>query len=279
MGRVRKFAQKYIYIFSFLLAVIAICLLYICNFWIFKSGKGLDYNLNRVYAHTVPLIFVVFVCLLFKYSNRVKLHNKGIVTGILFGWLFIADGLYGFVSSYISFNKSNTSFPSIQKILFFTLVMFLVGMFEEILYRGIILNNMLDKWGSTKTGMIKAVILSSLIFGLGHLVNLLGGFQAPITTITQVIYTFLNGILFACIYIRCKNIWAVIILHAVDDWLCLVSSIYHTVTISTVSIDSSITSMLITSITYIPFALFGFFLLRKVLVKGKLGYEIDTKSV
>jgi membrane protease YdiL (CAAX protease family) len=180
------------------------------------------------------------------------------------------------VSSYISLNKNSISFPGIENIAYFTLVMLLVGIFEEVMYRGIILNSMLNKWGFTKAGIIKSVLLSSLIFGLGHLVNLLGH-STPIRTMTQVIYTFLNGILFASIYLRCKNIWAVAILHAVYDWLALVPGIFVPVAAPAAQVDTSISSMLVTGALYIPFALVGFFLLRKVFVEDKPKSILDTK--
>ena len=276
MGWTKKLAQKHIYIFSFILVLISIGLLYICNFWIFKSNNGLDYNLNRFLAHLVPLIFVIGVCFLLGNIDNIQFHKKGIGIGILLGWPFIADGVYGFVLSYTSLNKNSISFPSIEKIIFFTLVMLLVGIFEEVLCRGVILNNMLNKWGYTKVGIIKSVLLSSLIFGLGHLANLFS-YSTPIRTVTQVIYTFLNGILFASIYLRCKNIWAVSILHAVYDWLALVPGIFHSVVAPATQVDTSVAAMLVTSSLYIPFALIGFFLLRKVFVEDKSKSIIDTK--
>ena len=274
-----KFAQEHIYIFSFMVTLIAIGLLYICNFCIFKSDNDLSYDLNRILAYLIPLIFVFVVCLFSGNISNIKFHKGGIGTGVLFGWLIIADGVYGFVSSYISFDKSSLSFPSMQKTIFFTLVMLLIGILEEVLCRGVILNNMLNKWGHTKTGIIKSVILSSLIFGLGHLVNLFWQPTLIIGTVTQVIYTFLIGILFASIYLRCKNIWAVVILHAIFDWLCMVSGIYHTASSSVVPVDNSIVSMLITSMLYIPFALLGFFLLRKIFVEDMSQSVTNTKSI
>lgn len=276
MGWLKKFAQKNIYIFSFILVLISIGLLYICNFWIFKTNNGLDYNLSRFFAHLIPLIFVICVCFLLGNSDNIQFHKKGIGIGILLGWPFIADAVYGFITSYTSLDKNSISFPGIEKIILFTLVMLFVGIFEEVLCRGIILNNMLNKWGYTKAGIIKSVLLSSLIFGLGHLANLFG-YSTPIRTLTQVIYTSLNGILFASVYLRCKNIWAVAILHAGYDWLQLVPSIFVPVVAPATQVDTSVSSMLVTGLLYVPFALVGFFLLRKVYVEDKSKAIIDIK--
>lgn len=276
MGWLKKFAQKNIYIFSFILVLISIGLLYICNFWIFKSNNGMDYNLSRFFAHLIPLIFVIGVCFLLGNSDNIRFHKKGIGIGILLGWPFIADAVYGFITSYTSLDKNSISFPGIEKLILFTLVMLFVGIFEEVLCRGIILNNMLNKWGYTKAGILKSVLLSSLIFGLGHLANLFG-YSTPIRTLTQVIYTSLNGILFASVYLRCKNIWAVAILHAGYDWLQLVPSIFVPVVAPATQVDTSVSSMLVTGLLYVPFALVGFFLLRKVYVEDKSRAIIDIK--
>lgn len=264
MKHIKRFAQEHIYTFSLMAAIMAIGLLYICNFWIFKSEKGLGYDLNRVLAHSIPLIFVLVVWMLSGDMKKLKFTKAGIDVGILLGWLIIADGIYGFVIDYAMSDKSRISMPSVDKTIAFTVVMLLVGIFEEFLCRGIILSNMLKKWGSSKAGIIKAVVLSSLIFGLGHLVNLISAPTLIIRTLTQVMYTSLNGILFASIYLRCKNIWAVAILHAGYDWLVLVSGIYSQLPASAVQVDAHPMSMLVTTMLYIPFALLGLFYLRKV---------------
>lgn len=261
----KKFSQKHIYIFSFMVVFIAIMLLYIIsNSFLSKSDNRLNYSFYGILAYLIPLIFVLIVCLLSGNISKIQFHKGNIGTGLLLGWLFITVGLYNFVSSYLSFDKSSISYPSIQKIILFTLIMLLVGIFEEVLYRGLILNSMITRFGYNKAGIVKSIILSSLIFGLGHLANLVMFPNLVIRTASQIIYASLNGILFASIYVRCKNIWAVAILHAVYDWLVKVSEIYHPVTIPSAPVDISALSGIINVIFAIPFALVGFFLLRKV---------------
>lgn len=145
MGWTKKFAQEHIYIFSFIVILIAIGLLYVCNFWIFKSNNKLNYDLNRILAYLVPVIFAFVVCLFSGNINKIEFRKEGFGTGILLGWPFITVGVIEIVSLYLSFDKSSISFPSIEKIIFFTLVMVLIGIFEEVLCRGVILNNMLNK--------------------------------------------------------------------------------------------------------------------------------------
>lgn len=85
--------------------------------------------------------------------------------------------------------------------------------------------------------------------------------------------------MFASIYLRSKNIWAVIILHAVYDWLVSISRILHPVDSAIAPVDISVVSGLINVMFAIPFALVGFFLLRKVLVEDMSQSVIDIKSM
>ena len=43
----------------------------------------------------------------------------------------------------------------------------------------------------------------------------------PLTVAVQVINAMSAGILFAVIFVKCKNIWAGIIVHAIVDWCSL----------------------------------------------------------
>lgn len=46
-------------------------------------------------------------------------------------------------------------------------------------------------------------------------------FMNPITLVVQVINAASAGELFAAIFIKCKNIWAGVVAHAMVDWLSL----------------------------------------------------------
>ncbi|MCE7780614.1 CPBP family intramembrane glutamic endopeptidase [Staphylococcus xylosus] len=89
---------------------------------------------------------------------------------------------------------------------------FLVGAFEEIFCRGIIFKNLLNYYSPIKSG-----ILSALIFSLAHIVNFFSDSE-PFEVISQILYAFFLGILFAAIYYKTKNIWTVILLHAFIDF-------------------------------------------------------------
>ncbi len=85
----------------------------------------------------------------------------------------------------------------------FWIVSATAGICEELLYRGFMIWY-LALW----MGPIAAVIVSSLLFGLGHIY--LGWSHIPKTA--------LAGLLFACLALASGSLWPAVLLHAAIDW-------------------------------------------------------------
>lgn len=94
--------------------------------------------------------------------------------------------------------------------------MFFVGFFEEALTRGLILYLLLTAWKSRPNGVVEAVLVSSVLFGLAHLLNLFTG--APLSaTMIQIGYATGFGVGFAALLLRTNTIWIGVVLHALVD--------------------------------------------------------------
>ena len=91
-----------------------------------------------------------------------------------------------------------------------------VGLAEEILYRGIILETIDRRFGSKKLGAVFTLISSSVIFGLAHFSNIFAG-QTVEETVIQVIAVTFVGMMFGVIYMKRRNIFAVAVIHGVYD--------------------------------------------------------------
>lgn len=106
----------------------------------------------------------------------------------------------------------------------------LVGVFEEGLFRGIILMCILKKIGKTRRGVVCAVIFSSLIFGVVHVYSyLLGGsydILGIIQAIIKILQTGLLGMLLAVIYIKTKNLWMTALVHMLNDFFAMFPSVF-----------------------------------------------------
>ena len=97
-------------------------------------------------------------------------------------------------------------------ILFFGYCM-CIGLFEEVVFRGIIFSIIAGYCTKDRKGFLRTYIISSVVFGFAHLFN---GFSFG--TILQVGYTILTGGLFAFCLIKTKNILCCALVHGVYNF-------------------------------------------------------------
>ena len=100
--------------------------------------------------------------------------------------------------------------------LLYILSMFCVGFLEEVIFRGLLFNAMREdsvKW---------AVIVSSVTFGIGHIINLVNVSGAElIPNLLQVVYATAAGFMFVMIYYKSGSLLACIAAHGVFNALSL----------------------------------------------------------
>ncbi len=77
--------------------------------------------------------------------------------------------------------------------------------------RGLLLNLIEKLFYKKRNNTIIAVIVSSVIFGLGHIFGVLG--QPLLVILTKVVWTIAMGMYFGAIYKKTNNLWLPIILH------------------------------------------------------------------
>ena len=95
----------------------------------------------------------------------------------------------------------------------FFLYCMLVGLFEEIVFRGIVFAILAGLFSKDKKGLLLTYAISSLVFGAAHLFN---GFSAA--TLRQAGYTVLTGGLFAFCFIKTKSIFCCACIHGVFNF-------------------------------------------------------------
>lgn len=102
-------------------------------------------------------------------------------------------------------------------ILWFALECLAIGLFEEAAFRGVALLLIAEKRHDTKWGLFKSILLSSAVFGVIHLINILAG-SSPGAVIMQIGYSFLIGAMCSVVLLKTANLWLCVILHAVYDF-------------------------------------------------------------
>ena len=256
-NKVEKFSQKHIYTFSILVFLIVMLMGWVQ--WDDKPAMGWDMIISRfiISAATIGMIRLLSLISIDAFGI------KGLAYGLVYGLPLLVLGISSSV-----FSNLGTNFDAIQlappcAMIIFTASMFMVGACEELVYRGLLLNNALKKWGNHKKGVYKAVLVCSIMFGVVLLINLT---VAPVlTVIVQTVNAASAGIMFSAIYIRCRNIWAVVIVHALVDWLALFVEQCMPATGSIISGVFSIPQALLVILvgSVVPLV-FGLVLLRKV---------------
>ena len=86
--------------------------------------------------------------------------------------------------------------------------MLCVGFLEEVIFRGFLFRAM------EKDGVMSAIIVSSVTFGIGHIVNLINGSGAEIIpNLCQVVSAIAIGFLFVIIFYRGKSLIPCVLAH------------------------------------------------------------------
>lgn len=112
---------------------------------------------------------------------------------------------------------------NIDEVIALSLLSVFIGVYEEFLCRGWLLNEFIERFGKDRKGIIYSVILSSAIFGLMHFSNIFTGADIA-GTIVQILMATLAGVFYASVYLKTKNIWSVVFLHAFWDFAVSISA-------------------------------------------------------
>ncbi|MBQ6365900.1 MAG: CPBP family intramembrane metalloprotease [Oscillospiraceae bacterium] len=92
----------------------------------------------------------------------------------------------------------------------------MAGVCEETIYRGVGTSYLMRQWREEKK-ILPAMIITSTVFGLIHLVNLSGG-SPLVIVIPQVINAGVIGMLLCAVYLRSGNLIPVMVLHTLNDF-------------------------------------------------------------
>ena len=190
----KKVFEKHESLFSILLIVVYI----VVNSYCMQNFGTTDYRsaiINTVFS----VVLVVFIIALKRvsYYGLAKLSN---LKGYLY---FIPLLLIVSVNLWNGFNIQNTT----SEILFHIITMFNIGFLEEIIFRGFLFKMM------EKNNVKSAIIVSSITFGIGHIVNLLNGADL-VPTLMQICYAVALGYLFVIIFYKSKSLVPCVIAHA-----------------------------------------------------------------
>ncbi len=99
----------------------------------------------------------------------------------------------------------------------FALDALFIGIFEELAFRGVLFPILLEKRHNSSRQIFNTTLVTSALFGLIHLVNLIEGAGIG-ATLRQVGYSFLIGGMCAIVLLKSGNLIFCILLHAIFDF-------------------------------------------------------------
>lgn len=206
-------------------AIIIALVLAVGDLFAFPVGLFLDIHIADIEPmyfalminHWVLIVVALVIMRFFCPNWQLGLTKANFCTGIKEYGL---SGLLIFTISSIAFYVGLKPFdnePSVLKVVIEGFVYYIgVAVIEELYIRGLLLNIIERLLHKTKYATTSAIIVSSVIFGIGHIFGTLG--SSPLTIICKVVWTTGLGLYLGAIYKRINNLWVSIVLHAVIDF-------------------------------------------------------------
>ena len=127
-------------------------------------------------------------------------------------WFYIPLALIGFASIYFGVTLKY----SIPETIFYIVSMLCVGFLEEIIFRGFLFLGMAQK------NVKAAIIVSSVTFGIGHIVNLLNG-QDLLETLLQMAFAVAVGFALVTLFYKGKSLLPCIAFHGINNAVSAIS--------------------------------------------------------
>ena len=185
-----------------------ICILLIVVYVVTNSYCMQNFGIADYRSTIINTIFSLALVILILSLKRTTYYGLTKIKNLKDYLYFIPLLLIISVNLWSGININNT--PS--EIIFHILTMINVGFIEEIIFRGFLFKMM------EKDNVKSAIIVSSITFGIGHIVNLLNGADL-VPTLMQVCYAVSIGFLFVTIFYKSKSLIPCIITHSLVNSL------------------------------------------------------------
>ena len=190
------------------MCIMLIILYVVINSYCLQNFGTTDYRsviINTIFS--VVLLILIIRLKRTSYYGLTKVSDSKRYLYFIPLLLIVSVNLWGGI------HVNNTS----SELLFHVITMINVGFIEEIIFRGILFKMM------EKDNLKRAMIVSAITFGIGHIVNLLNGADV-IPTLLQICYATAIGFLFVIIFYKSKSLVPCIITHSLINSLSIFSS-------------------------------------------------------
>lgn len=186
------------------------CILLIVFYLIVNSYCIQNFGIEDYRSSLINTVFSILLIIIMVLLKRTSYYGLVKVNDFKKYLYFIPLILIISVNLWNGININNTC----KEIIFHIITMVNVGFIEEIIFRGFLFKMM------AKDNLKSAIIVSSVTFGIGHIINLLNGAEF-IPTLLQVFYAISIGYLFVIIFCKSKSLIPCIITHSLVNSLSI----------------------------------------------------------
>ena len=137
-----------------------------------------------------------------------------------------------------------------------------IAVCEELLFRGMIFGAMLRAWEGRKNGVTAAVLASSALFGMRHLLGLVTSPGQPMLALAQVVFCFMAGTYLCALYLRSHSLWVGVAVHFIEDICASVWPLFSTAAAASAAKDISLGNAAMMIAFQIPYAVVAWLMLR-----------------
>ena len=174
-----------------------------------SDSLSIALGIEKIVTAPLGLIFVVFLWYWIKKQDLLEKYGlcsfKGDVKKYLYFIplaLIVTCNLWNGVT--LNLSGAETSL--------YILSMLCVGFIEEVIFRGFLFKALCIE------NLKRAILISSITFGVGHVVNLLNGAELFLTVL-QICYATAIGFLFTIIFYKGKSLFPCIVVHSIFNAL------------------------------------------------------------
>ena len=188
--------------------------------YVMLASIGDNLSLEKGIEKVVTLpILIILSFVLFFFISKNKLYNKNGLckSNVNHSKMLFYIPLIILITTNLWYGVA-LNFTCLETV-FYILSMFCVGFLEEMIFRGLLFKAM------EQNDVKSAIIVSSVTFGIGHIVNLINGSGANlISNLLQVVYAMAIGFTFVMIFYKTKSILPCIMTHSIFNALSAFSN-------------------------------------------------------
>ncbi|MBN2300265.1 MAG: CPBP family intramembrane metalloprotease, partial [Acholeplasmataceae bacterium] len=197
--------QKIIVVFMIVLMII----FSFVDFHLFDNIKDETMVTNAI-LRILGGVVIIIILVALGYSNIFRFKSLGKSFLIIIPALIISINNFPMIAF---FDGRATLTDPVYRVYLFLIECLTIGFFEEIIFRAMILLFLLEKLEHQKNGVLLSIVFSSMLFGFIHVFNLYSG-AGIADTFLQMGYSFLIGMMWAVLFLKTRNLWLIMFLHA-----------------------------------------------------------------